>query len=362
METNMARLVEHAQSLCRENTATLLYLTLFGSTLYGTDLPGKSDVDVRGIFLPSLQQAVLDAMPHSLHWSSGSDASRNSAGDIDIDLWSVQHWLCKLLPAGDTGALDLLFSPSHSACTLFRDSRLDAVFDNPGRFLDTKNCRAYASYSLGQAKKYGIKGSRLGALRTVKHWLSTQPPPESRTRLKDVLDALVAACGDGKYCTLAETNGQAALQLCGKLHVGTMKLGAFVQRIEADMAHYGSRAIAAEQNQGVDFKALSHALRAFDQMEELYATGKIVFPLATRERLKSVKQGDIPWLQLEDILVRRLAEVDAARERATFVYRYDGDFAKAQVLRCYGLVPQTPLPVTRPGEGNGCLCPASPCG
>lgn len=72
-------LAEHARELCREHGASLLFLTLFGSTLYGTESPGKSDVDVRGIFLPSPDSLALHATPKSLHFSTGGDTRKNTA-------------------------------------------------------------------------------------------------------------------------------------------------------------------------------------------------------------------------------------------------------------------------------------------
>ncbi len=137
-------LLEQAQVLCHEHGASLLFLTLFGSSLYGTETPGKSDLDLRGIFLPSRESLALNKASKSLHFSTGNKERRNLAGDMDIDLWSVQHWLLKLLPAGDTGALDVLFAPSHTACTLYRHPALDVVFDNPLRLMDTGKGRAYA--------------------------------------------------------------------------------------------------------------------------------------------------------------------------------------------------------------------------
>jgi predicted nucleotidyltransferase len=120
MEPHSGRsfLLDQARALCRGQGASLLFLTFFGSTLYGTETPGRSDVDARGIFLPSAESLALNKAPKSLHFSTGSAERRNLAGDVDIDLWSVQHWLLKLLPSGDIGALDVLFSPSHAACTL----------------------------------------------------------------------------------------------------------------------------------------------------------------------------------------------------------------------------------------------------
>lgn len=42
-------LLSIARDLCAENGARLVYLTIFGSTLYGTEITGKSDLDVRGL-------------------------------------------------------------------------------------------------------------------------------------------------------------------------------------------------------------------------------------------------------------------------------------------------------------------------
>ena len=54
-----------ADKLVSENDCTLLYLTMFGSQLYGTST-GSSDVDIRGIFLPSQKSLVLQDAKHSL--------------------------------------------------------------------------------------------------------------------------------------------------------------------------------------------------------------------------------------------------------------------------------------------------------
>jgi hypothetical protein len=333
-------LVEQAQTLCREHGASLLFLTLFGSTLYGTESPGKSDVDAHGIFLPSPESLALNKAPKSLRFSTGDSRRRNMAGDVDIDLWSMQHWLLKLLPAGDTGALDVLFSPSHEACTLYRHPALDAVFANPLRLMDAAKGRAYAEYSLGQAKKYGIKGSRLGALKTVRNWLRQHcPQPSENERLGDYLDSLSEACATNRFCSVEIVHGEKALQLCGKLHVSTVRMPELVRRVEADMQRCGARAEEAERNEGLDFKALSHALRALGQMEELFQTGKIVFPLKNRKELIAVKEGKYPWRELEARIVQRLEAVDAMREQSVCAGSHDAGFAEECILACYRSAP-----------------------
>ena len=337
-QVEYADLVNQTQALCHERGASLLFLTLFGSTLYGTELPGKSDLDVRGIFLPSAERLVLGNASKSLHFSSSCGERRNVAGDVDIDLWSIQHWLLKLLPAGDTGALDLLFSPSHAACTLYRRPELDTVFANPLRFTDIGKGRAYAEYSLGQAKKYGIKGSRVGALKTVRDWLRLNcPEPSGNERLGDYIDALAKECAVSRFCSMETIQGEKALQLCGKRHMGTIRMPELIRRVEADMRRYGARAEEARQNEGLDFKALSHALRALDQMEELLQTGKIIFPLKNRKELIAVKEGKYSWREMEPRILQRLETVDAMRERSAFAGMYDAGFAEKCVRACYNL-------------------------
>jgi hypothetical protein len=334
--TEYSLLVEQAHVLCREHNASLLFLTLFGSTLYGTETPGKSDVDARGIFLPSSDSLILNKAPKSLHFSTGNNERRNLSGDVDIDLWSVQHWLLKLLPSGDIGGLDVLFSPSHTACALYRHPALDAVFANPLRLTDTGQGRAYAAYSMGQAKKYGIKGSRVGALKAVRAWLQTHcPKPYPDQRLEKYLDALAASCADNRFCSVVTVRNEHALQLCGKLHMASIRMKELVHRVEADMQRYGVRAEEAERNEGLDYKALSHALRALDQMEELLQTGRIVFPLQGRKELLAVKEGGYTWREIEARILERLKAVDALQKHAPFVGVYDAAFAEACVLGCY---------------------------
>ncbi|MBO4368603.1 MAG: nucleotidyltransferase domain-containing protein [Desulfovibrio sp.] len=147
-ERQRAALLEQAPTLCEDNDATLLFLSIFGSHLYGTDTPGVSDGDARGVFLPSLRSLALNAAQHSLHSSTGDKGRRNSTEDTDIDPWSLQYWLLNLLSAGDSGPVDLFFTPSHEACILHRSRALDDMFAHPELLINTESDKSYAAYSL----------------------------------------------------------------------------------------------------------------------------------------------------------------------------------------------------------------------
>jgi predicted nucleotidyltransferase len=330
-------ILSKALAMSEENDAELLYLTMSGSTLYGTRVEGKSDLDARGLFLPKPASLILGRDERSLRFTSGELESRNHFNDVDIDLWSLQHWLLKLLPSGDTGATDLLFSPSNAACTIYKSSVLEAVFAEPLRLIDTKNGRVYAEYSMGQARKYGIKGSHLGALKSVWAFLAEScPSPSLDERLSDYLASILERCGDGKFCKPQEVHGAPGLSLCRKLHEGGTRMTEFKKRVESDMNRFGERAKEAEKNLGLDYKALSHALRALMQMEELLTTGRIEFPLKGREELIAVKMGKIPWNEIEERIVTMMDRVDALQENAPYAALPDADFAESCVLSCYG--------------------------
>lgn len=334
------------RSLCLESGVELVYLAFAGSTLYGTRVEGKSDVDARGLFLPSIKALTLEEAPKSLRFSTGNKARQNASGDLDLDLWSLQYWLLKLLPAGDTGALDLLFSPSHDDCVLYRHTMLDAVFASPLRLIDTDGGRGYAEYSLGQAKKYGVKGSHLGALRAVERLLNKlKPAPDER--LASYFHSLTEVCGEDRFCAVREVKGHPMLALCGKLHEGTTRMGEFARRVEADMGRFGERAREAERSQGLDLKALSHALRALMQMEELLTTGKVCFPLRQSEELIAVKEGRLTRDDVESRILKRLDAVENLRETAPFRGIPDGAFARDCLLSCYGLSAETPPPLAK---------------
>ena len=54
----------------------------------------------------------------------------------------------------------------------------------------------------------------------------------------------------------------------------------------------------AADNQGVDWKAVSHAIRVAYEMKEILEEGNITFPLREREFIKRVKAGEFDYLSV----------------------------------------------------------------
>lgn len=151
----------------------------FGSHLYGTSTP-QSDTDYKGVALPTWEQIALGRIPkHMEHSSTGIAHAKNTAEDVDTEIFSI-HEFIKLALEGQTIALDMLHAPLSmlEECDgLWKD-----IIENRAKFYTNKS-HAFVEYARKQAAKYGVKGSRLSDAKRVLEWLHEHPKD---TRLHEV--------------------------------------------------------------------------------------------------------------------------------------------------------------------------------
>ncbi|MBR4747251.1 MAG: hypothetical protein IK061_07670 [Desulfovibrio sp.] len=315
----------------------LLFLTVFGSALYGTALPGRSDLDLRGVYLAADPEGAERAP--GLHWSSGTDGARNTQGDCDVDLVSLERWLMAELPAGDTGALDLLFAPSHATCTLLCDSLLAPVFARPLAFLRLEDGSACEGYVLKQGRKYGLEGTRLGGLWRMARFLEDADP---RARLGGFLEELAQRAKAPASCFV---DGEGALSAGGKIFEPNIRAGEARRRLLAMLKEHMERIGDAREGRGVDWKALSHGLRAIRQQEELLEKGTLRFPLGFRDEVLAVKTAQQSFDAVEAMLTQGLARLASLRKDSRFTGTHDPAYARAAAAAVREGMPA--LPVSR---------------
>ena len=265
------------------NEGTLLYLSEFGSHLYGT-ADETSDRDYRGIFLPSKYNLYLGRAKHELNFSTGSQDSKNTNEDVDIKLYSIQKFM-KSLSEGETGAMDLLFS-NKSRNNYTHEKYPLLMSDIIGKLpylINASTMKAYYGYAMSQAKKYGIKGSRYNRFLEaygIANGVSEQ------LRVADIVPMLEPVM-DKSECFVKEDGDEKYLVLGGKLHDFTVSIGEFKKRISKTINEYGDRI----KDNAVDWKSLSHAVRALDQLFEFFTTGMIEFPLKNAKHIYNIKHG-----------------------------------------------------------------------
>jgi len=285
----------HLEAVCKDRD--ILLLMRFGSHLYGTDTP-DSDEDFKGIFMPTKEEIFLNKIPKTVSYNSGNDKSKNTAEDVDIELYSL-HYFLELAYKGETIAIDMLHVNEPN---LIKTSRAwDFIHENRSRFY-TNNLKGFVGYCREQAAKYGIKGSRISDARVVLNLLECCDP---YGKMEWIWDGLPT--GEHIHFVSHKTHGGAEeefYQVCGKKMQKTAQIGYCIDILRKFIDSYGHWALLAEKNEGIAWKAVSHAIRYAFQISSIFSDGDIKFPLVQAEMIRDVKLGKrdyltevAPWLE-----------------------------------------------------------------
>jgi hypothetical protein len=90
---------------------------------------------------------------------------------------------------------------------------------------------------------------------------------------------------------------------------------------------YGSRAVLAAKNIGIDWKALSHAVRAALQVKEIFTDNTITFPLKEAELIKKIKSGSMDYTtEVAPLLESLMDEVEVLSKKSSLPEKPDRDF------------------------------------
>lgn len=315
----------------------LLIEMQFGSHVYGTSLP-TSDHDIKGVFVPPkkdiLLQRVTDTISHSTRPES---VKANRPGDTDTELFSLQKYL-HLLLEGQTIALDMLFTPES-----FYRRPPHPVWEEIRRekkhFLHS-GVSAFGRYCQAQAMKYGRKGNRIAALRIIIDILQQHEKLETVGEMGKVLESATNQSPELiRLMTIVETHRETPgryLEVCGK-KVPFEASPKFAHKIyQKALDQFGARAKSAEMNEGVDWKALSHAVRVAKEGTELLKTESILFPRPEKDLLLQIRQGKLPYEKVAEIIENAVQELNAAAKVSKLPSTPNRDFADELVLRVYG--------------------------
>ena len=220
--------------------------TPFGSYLYGLETP-TSDKDFKSIFMPKVKDILLGTIPKTMKISSGPNEVRNTAEDVDSEAYSLHHFV-RLALQGQTVALDMLHgSQETKTCDTW-----DFLKKNRERFY-TRNMRSFIGYARKQAAKYGIKGSRLDAVREALAFLITK----GDTTLGELWGELWTDEHCVKhmvYDDIGDVNSQHSYwEVCGKKMTLGSKASYYIPMLKKFYENYGQRAHLAANNEGVEW-------------------------------------------------------------------------------------------------------------
>ncbi len=309
-----------------------------GSHLYGTATP-TSDTDLKAIHLPGARDILLQrARPTLTEQRVKEHGERNLPGDVDRESFSLQRFLDFVL-AGQPLALEMLFAPD-SAMTLAPDPLWRAVQDLAPRLV-SRQATPFLRYCRLQAERYGSKGARAAAARQALALLEVAEASQGTTaRLGTIEPALTALAASTPHASLIDVSigggrDMRHLELCGRKVPFHSSIKAAREMAARLLAEYGARTLLSEQDGGVDWKALSHAVRVGQEAIELLATGRLVFPLAGAEHLIDIKLGRVPYGIVADEIADLLCMVESAAANSTLPDEPDRAAAELLVLHAY---------------------------
>lgn len=312
----------------------------FGSSLYGTATP-ESDIDYKGIYLPDAKDLIMGTVKEHFTQNTNNEyvngfKTKNEAGDVDREWYSLKYFL-EMALKGETITLDMIHCPE--VMLEYVSPRYESIWKfirtNRDKFYTT-DMKAYLGYVRKQAAKYGVKGSRMAALRQVMEFMQSQDEErvlsmEERDaqlqrmyelgklvhinsvqalKIQDIIDTLPIL--EGYTSIFHDDHGNTFYEVLGRKFQNTMRISEFKQKLQRIWNEYGERARKAEANEGIDWKALHHALRGGFQLLEIYETGDLVYPLAKREILLDVKQGKLPFKEVGQMLEDVVDSVEKA--------------------------------------------------
>lgn len=312
---------------------------MFGSHVYGTNIP-TSDQDFKGIFIPDAVDLVMQrAAKHIRNSTKKDESKRNTAEDVDDELFSIQTFM-ELLRQGQTVALDMLFTPQKYWCWEDGvDDRWHTIVHNRDKLIH-KGTNAFVGYTKAQAAKYGHKGERVAVLNQFIEAMKTWDDKRELGEYDHVIRPLVKEL-NSKECEVINIPAPAGYE--GKwqdmphLSLANKKVGYtctvdYARTVyELALQKYGHRARLAEANEGIDWKATMHAVRIAAEARELLVSGQITFPRPERELLLAIRKGELPYKQVEGLIEQGLTDIKEAELVSTLPNKPNHDLMEELV-------------------------------
>lgn len=347
----------------------ILFKSLVGSYLYGTNSE-SSDKDYKGVFLPNLNDLILGKAPKHYTSTTGSFNERNSSDDIDETYYSLQYFL-ELAAKGDTNAIDILFAYTNKDAIIETSPIWNEIIKNIDKIL-TKNVKAYLGYCKSQAQKYSIKGDKLKNYNTFKYFCEaylnkkntngapitllealefefnthkypktiSNCIPEPGSERNKIAFGETAKFNFGDHCYMETAlNKESYITISDVKFQLNDSIKSAYHKVQKVIASYGKRAEAAANDNGIDWKAISHCIRVLLQVEELLTTNKITFPLKEANFVKSIKYvtTNFTYDEIMSWIEDHIMYIDEVLlPKSTLREKADYKWIEKFILNCYG--------------------------
>jgi len=123
-----------------------------GSVMYGTNIPGKSDNDFMGVFMPTESHLLGLNSVEQVEFSTKNSSVRakNTKDDVDCTLYSLPKYV-RLLLNNNPNTLESLFIPEN--CKLYVNPIMEELLNSRDIFVSKKLYHSFRGYSHSQMER-----------------------------------------------------------------------------------------------------------------------------------------------------------------------------------------------------------------
>lgn len=276
----------------------LVCVTIHGSTLYGLN-HADSDIDIKAVYLPSRTDLLLGN-------SLKTHNHKNDELGIEIEIKSLPSFISSLQKC-DTNCLDMIHTDEYM--TLLASPLWEGI-KSLRSCVYAKNMKGIIGYIKTHTHKYSNKIQRLEELNHLYDFLQFE---DDSMRLVDTPITEHLSLFDYKYVSIGVQHSdheQAFLEVCGKKYTMTWSVSTVLDAVSAEINRYGKRTNNGS-DVGMDSKALSHALRALVEVEDILVNKEITFPLKEVELVRKVKFAQMSLDEIMELIESRFERVNS---------------------------------------------------
>jgi hypothetical protein len=183
----------------------------------------------------------------------------------------------------------------------------DEIVKNKHKFY-SKNLDSFIGYAKRQADKYGIKSSRMD---TIEKLINIFNKFDSTKKLSYYLNEIPQF----EHTQIVNESNDTfkhlrMLKICDKFFQETVTIEYVKLWLIKFFNTYGERVKLAKENKNIDFKSLSHAVRAALQLIEIYTTNDLKYPLKDKQLLMDIKNGKLDFVtEISPLITSLMNEV-----------------------------------------------------
>lgn len=309
-----------------DSNAKLLYLTHFGSKLFGTNKDGKSDTDLKGVYLPSKESMLLGKKTEFVEYCTNSNG-KNSTEDLDVSLVPLQDFF-DMLHKNEATAVEVFYSLNRKDTQLFVDEQFAELMKYKDMFL-RKNTFAFQGFAFKQVAKYGTSTKRFEVLEALLSLLDNYVVVHNLSYDDKVTDFFEELKNMNKFEFRTAENQVESLFVNQVMFYNTLTFNTLKKLLENQLKKFNSTV------ENVNFKDLSHGLRACYEGQELMQDYTLTLPLKNSEFLKEVKYGQVELEVVVKTLEKEFDKLVEMTNNSTLPNELDKNLTNKLLLEFY---------------------------